>query len=111
MVKDKIFASTLYQIAKVFKIETSYDNKYNRPINIEKFQEFPCRIVRKNTAYPIIDASSIGVNPNFRGYFEIDADIISGSVINVDNVKYIVGLVYRPMNHHIECDLSISTEA
>lgn len=31
MNKDKVFASTLYQIAKIMKIETSYDNKYNRP--------------------------------------------------------------------------------
>lgn len=111
MNKDKIFASTLYQTAKVISIKTSYNNRFNRPENIETYVEYPCRISRKKDTYPIIQSSSTAITPNFRAYFEVDANIETGSVICVDDVKYIVGLVYKPMNHHIECDISNNMEA
>lgn len=111
MNKDKIFALTLYQIAKVISIETSYNNRFNRPEKIERSIEYHCRISRKKDVYPMINPSNISIKPTFRAYFEIDANIESGSVIYVDEVKYIVGLVYKPMNHHIECDISVHMEA
>lgn len=111
MNKDKIFASTLYQTAKVITIETNYDNKFNRPEMVEIVKEFPCRVARTSKAFPIITSSNTAINPQLRAYFEIDADIKEGSVIHVEDMKYIVGFIYKPMNHHIECDVSISMEA
>lgn len=111
MNKDKIFASTLYQIAKIIKIETSYDNKYNRPESIKKEIEYPCRLTRKSSSYIYNTESHKEISINFRGYFEIDTEIKTGDAIYVDNEKYLVGLVYKPMNHHIEVELSIINEA
>lgn len=112
MNKDKIFASTLYQTANVITITTSYDNKYNRPESIQTIKQFPCRIARnKNYAYPFTDFANVTIDGRLRGYFEIDADIKKGSVVEVERTNYIVGMVYKPMNHHIECDLRVQEEA
>ena len=109
MVKDKVFAYTLYQTAKVVTVTTSYDNKFNRPETVQHVTEYPCRITRKNASYPSINSSNISINSSIRGYFEIDADIKSGSSIEIECIKYIVGLVYKPMNNNIEADLNIKT--
>lgn len=111
MNKDKLFASTLYQTANVITIATSYNNKYNRPESIESIQQFPCRVSRESHSYPMINSANVSLTRNFRGYFEIDANIKKGSVIQVDGTNYIVGMIYKPMNHHIECDLSVKEEA
>lgn len=111
MNKDKIFASTLYQTANVITITTSYDNKYNRPESVQTVQQFPCRVSRKNHAYPFTAPSNVTIDGSFRGYFEIDAEIKKGSVVEVEGTNYIVGMIYKPMNHHIECDLRVQEEA
>lgn len=111
MVKDKIFASTLYQTANVITIETSYDNKYNRPEIIERTEQYPCRVSRQSDSYPNTAYANTSMTYRFRGYFEIDANVKKGSVVQVDGVNYIVGLIYKPMNHHIECDLAVKEEA
>lgn len=109
--KDSIFASTLYQTAKVTSITTSYDNEFNRPESIIKTDTYPCRMVRKSGAYPYDSGAANTLNLEFRCYFEIDAEIASGASIEVEGVKYKAGLVYKPMNHHIEIDLLRNDEA
>ena len=111
MTKDKLFASTLYQTANVITITTSYDNKYNRPESVQTVQQFPCRVTRKSNGYAYISPSNISVDSQLRGYFEIDAQITKGCSIEVEGTNYIVGMIYKPMNHHIECDLSVKEEA
>lgn len=110
MIKDKVYASTLYQIATVTRTVTTYDNKYNRPENTISTIEYPCRITRKGNGYLYIQDPKSQVQSNFRGYFEIDADIKTGDLLIVDNIKYKAGLIYKPMNHHIEVDLITNIE-
>lgn len=108
MIKDKVFASTLYQTAYIKRTVTTYDNKYNRPETTVETIEYPCRVTRKSNGYLVLQDPKNQTQSNFRGYFEIDADISSGDLIVVDDMKYKVGLVYKPMNHHIEVDLTTS---
>lgn len=109
--KDMIFASTLNQIAKVYSIETSYDNKYNRPESIEIIKEYPCRLSRKNNAYPNASNGGIIVVEQMRAYFEIDADIKKGMTIEIEGTKYKAGMPYKPNNHHLEVDMNNISEA
>ena len=104
--KDKVFASTLYQTAYITKTVTSYDNEYNRPETITSTIEYPCRVTRKDNGYLYSQDPKNQVQSNFRGYFEIDAEIKTGDLLTVDNTRYKVGLIYKPMNHHIEADLT-----
>lgn len=109
--KDMIFAQTLSQNATVISMTYSTDNKYNRPELIETSTDYACRVARKSGAY-INDSNAPSTTDNrFRAYFEIDAVIEEGNTIIVDNIKYRAGLVYRPLNHHLEVDISVLQEA
>ena len=111
MIKDPVFASTLYQTATISSITTSYDNKHNRPETVTNVTTYPCRISRKTGANVQDSGAKNDLTLQFRCYFEIDADIKSGASIEIDGVKYKAGLVYKPMNHHVEIDLIKNAEA
>lgn len=44
-------------------------------------------------------------------YTVIDADIKEGDIASINGESYIVGNVYRPNNHHIEADVTISKDS
>lgn len=111
MIKDPVFASTLYQTANISSITTSYDNKFNRPEKVTNVITYQCRISRKTGAYAEDSGAKNDLTLQFRCYFEIDVDIKSGASIEIDGVNYKAGLVYKPMNHHVEIDLIKNAEA
>lgn len=111
MFKDPVFASSLYQTATVSSITTSYANKHNRPETVTNKIDYPCRISRRTGANAFDSGAKNDLTLQFRCYFEIDVDIQSGASIEIDGVKYKAGLVYKPMNHHVEIDLIKNAEA
>ena len=109
--KDMIFAQTLSQQATVISMTYTTDNKYNRPQQLETSTDYACRIARKSGAYINGSNAPSTTDNRFRAYFEIDAIIEEGNTIIVDNIKYRAGLVYKPLNHHTEVDISVLQEA
>ena len=111
MNKDLIFAQTLSQQATVISQTYSTDNKYNRPLPAETQIDYACRIARKSGTYLNSSNAPSTTDNKFRAYFEVDAVIEEGNTIIVDNIKYRAGLVYKPLNHHLEVDISLIAEA
>lgn len=114
MNKDKIFASLMNCTATVTRIETTYDNKYNRPQVSTVSNNYPCMVAKKGKSYSGYVSNfgpNTGTQIDMRAFFEIDADIKQGDSIMVNGEHFIAGLIYRPMNHHIEVDMRLEKES
>lgn len=71
---------------------------------------YPCRIGRPISKF-VKSMPQIKITQNLRLYTIIVANIKVGDIALIDGNNYIVKNIYKPANHHIECDLILYQEA
>lgn len=75
----------------------------------ETTEPFPCRIGKSTGTFT--QGSPQGkITKGLILYTVINADIKEGDIADTEEGKYIVGNVYRPARHHIECDVTAKKE-
>lgn len=99
----------LYQTCIVSRTTETLVKPTNRPTKTTVVTgTYSCLVSRKSPGYVIQDGTAATLNMiQLRAYMAVDCDIKKGDLLECEGTKYRVGLIYKPMNDHIEADLTI----
>lgn len=70
---------------------------------------YPCRTGRPISKF-VQSMPQTKITQNLRLYTVISANVKAGDIALIDGDNYIVKNIYKPANHHIECDLILYQE-
>lgn len=96
----------LYQDCTVTRTTEVLEKPLNRPKKFTVSKNYKCLVSRKSPGYVLQQNPQANIQIQFRAYLEIESDVIKGDLLTCEGIKYRIGLVYKPMNHHIEADLT-----
>lgn len=99
-------------IGTIFRTTTVLTLPYNTPTPTENnVGSYSCHL-SKQTGIFVQGSPNAIITTKFKLYLDIAVDIKNGDIVQINSAnKYIVENVYKPMNKHIECDLTIKGES
>ena len=73
--------------------------------------EYPCYISQKQSVVQSQADTQHIVTANLEVLMNLPADIVSGDRLESESRSYVVGLVYKPANRHIQADIHQEEES
>lgn len=70
---------------------------------------YPCRTGRPISKF-VQSVPQTKITQHLRLYTVIDANVKAGDIALISGHNYIVKNIYKPANHHIECELILNQE-
>lgn len=107
---DKLFKDLLKQSFTIIRTESIDTLNHIVEQQETTYGPYPCRIGRPISKFAQAMPQT-KITQNLRLYTVINASIKVGDIALIDGNNYIVKNIYKPADHHIECDLILHQEA
>ena len=105
-----ISTNMLPQLCLIFRTVVDESQSFVSTSEIQ-VGEYPCYISQKRSGSQEQGNPQHTVSANMEVLMNLPADIRPGDRLECEGIDYIVGLVYKPANRHIQADISQTDES